>query len=111
MSHFKERSDGSTNEHGWHWKSTLITLFHYDFWGDCEDSTVLALWAFKCIGIDAREVILYNDNTGIKHSVALSMDNKYMTSNNELYTLGNSYTLLQEINRLPWHWFNRIERE
>lgn len=93
------------------WQSDILTLFYYDLWGDCEDASVLGIWALGNIGIPAKEMYLYDKESNSYHSICVSYDNKIMISNNLLWEL-NGKDLLKEIKLLNFYsGYDKIEEK
>ena len=73
------------------YKQDILTLFHHNLRGDCDDATVLGIWALENINIPSREIILVESKTRESHSMAVSNDNRYMISNNMINVLGERW--------------------
>lgn len=69
------------------WSPWIVTIINNKISDDCDGSSVLARWAFECIGKDARILSLWKKWSRKGHAVCVTCDNEIMVSNDTVVTI------------------------
>ena len=82
MSMFSWRKDSWRD-----WTPWVLTIINKELIDDCDGAAVLGKFCLECIGVKARIVHLVDTKGWRGHAICVSMDNKYLITNNHTIIL------------------------